>query len=324
MPKGVYVRTPEQIERLKILCPQIRSKRKYTKGYHLTQEHKLAISNGNKGKIGYWTGKKRPEFSGVNHPLYGKHLTEEHKIKVSKSLLGREVSEETRRKIGLKHKGKKLSDNQIELLRKINVGNTYHLGYHQTRDIKEKLRKLYQGKTYEELYGIEKAKEMKRKIGVKMKGHPCYKNPERSKKIREKTIGVNHPMYGKKHTEEFKNKLREKRLKQIFPIKDTSIELSLQRELNDRNIIYEKHKPLIGQPDIFIFPNLCIFADGDYWHNRTKSIEIDRNVNNQLSQSGFLVLRYWEHEINNNVNGCVDEIEDVLCLTNSKASYRNI
>jgi len=29
-----------------------------------------------------------------------------------------------------------------------------------------------------------------------------------------------------------------------------------------------------------------------------------------LQEKGWLVLRYWEHEINDNAEGCVDEIED--------------
>lgn len=34
--------------------------------------------------------------------------------------------------------------------------------------------------------------------------------------------------------------------------------------------------------------------------------------NEQLRNDGWLVLRYWEHEINANVEDCVDEIEDII------------
>ena len=31
-----------------------------------------------------------------------------------------------------------------------------------------------------------------------------------------------------------------------------------------------KHKPIRGQPDVFIHPNICVFVDGDRWHANPK------------------------------------------------------
>jgi DNA mismatch endonuclease (patch repair protein) len=123
-------------------------------------------------------------------------------------------------------------------------------------------------------------------------------------------------------------KIREARLKQVFPVKDTIIETLMQKELEKRKIKFKKHIAIIGQPDIFIEPNLCIFCDGDYWHanprhfkeSRTivgkrtaKQIwENDKKINNELNKRGFKIFRFWESDIKRDVAKCVDKIEEIL------------
>jgi len=121
----------------------------------------------------------------------------------------------------------------------------------------------------------------------------------------------------KKETFENKPELREKmrlqRLNQVFPINDSSIEVKLQNGLKNLGIKFEKHKAIFGQPDIFIEPNICIFADGCYWHNcpvcfdrnelngfQRKRQFIDIAVTQKLINDGHVVLRFWEHDINEN------------------------
>ena len=89
--------------------------------------------------------------------------------------------------------------------------------------------------------------------------------------------------------------------------------MALFSELNSRKMPFEKHKSILGitQPDAFIEPNICIYADGDYWHSRPEVAMRDERINEAL-QKNFLVLRYSEKEINANVEGCVDEIEEVM------------
>lgn len=103
--------------------------------------------------------------------------------------------------------------------------------------------------------------------------------------------------------------VKQRRLNQVIPSKDTKIEIKLQNELSKRNIKFTKHKPIIGQPDIFIEPNICIFADGDYWHNLPTSKEKDQKITNELKNLGYKVLRFWEHEIVNNIDNCINTIE---------------
>lgn len=64
-----------------------------------------------------------------------------------------------------------------------------------------------------------------------------------------------------------------------------------------------------------------IFADGCYWHccdihkpeaklknkGRTR-LTIDKRQNTYLKNRGFIVLRFWEHDINNRLDWCIEQI----------------
>lgn len=101
-------------------------------------------------------------------------------------------------------------------------------------------------------------------------------------------------------------------LNRIFPLKDTSIEIALQEALKKEGFGFETHKSIFGQPDIFIKPNYCIFADGDYWHNYPNGRDRDKQVNEVLEKNGYKILRFWEREINNNLDNCIEKIKEVM------------
>jgi DNA mismatch endonuclease (patch repair protein) len=83
-----------------------------------------------------------------------------------------------------------------------------------------------------------------------------------------------------------------------------------------------------GKPD-FVFPEkkLVVFVDGCFWHscpkcghipdlNRAfwkKKMELNRErdiqVNQLLRNSGFHVIRFWEHKIKNEVSHCISRIQ---------------
>lgn len=84
----------------------------------MSEEHKKKLSKARKGK-----------FCGKKHPMYGKHHTYETKMKISKANKGRPSS----------LKGKKLSEEQIEFLRKINTGRK------MSEETKEKIRIAHTG-----------------------------------------------------------------------------------------------------------------------------------------------------------------------------------
>lgn len=113
-----------------------------------------------------------------------------------------------------------------------------------------------------------------------------------------------------KQSEKSKKKIRKARAMQKFPFNDTKIEVILQKALQEEKIKYETQKySLPGTPDIFIKPNVCIFADGDYWHNRPGEQKKDKRINKQLKDMDYIVLRFWEHEILTNINNCIKRIK---------------
>ena len=135
---------------------------------------------------------------------------------------------------------------------------------------------------------------------------------ETRKKMSEAKKGEKNSFYGKHHSEETRKKLRKIRLNRVIPFKDTSIEIKLQQEIKKRNIKFEKHKAILGQPDVFVNPNICIFADGDYWHNLPGRKIRDKYVNEELKKQGYVIYRFWEHEINKSIEKCVNKINFLI------------
>ncbi len=113
--------------------------------------------------------------------------------------------------------------------------------------------------------------------------------------------------------------------------KDTSIEISLRKELFSRVIRYRKNSSSVyGHPDISIKKyKIAIFCDGDFWHGynweETKqnlksnrefwikkiehNIDKDIEVNHVLAHMGYTVIRVWEHEIKKDLDGVASMIE---------------
>ena len=116
--------------------------------------------------------------------------------------------------------------------------------------------------------------------------------------------------------------------------KDSDIELLLRKELWRRGLHYRKNvKAITGKPDIaFIGKKIAVFCDSEFWHgydwdNRKKdfkshqdfwipkierNISRDNEVNEQLKQAGWTVLRFWGKDIKKNLMSCADTIEKAV------------
>ena len=112
--------------------------------------------------------------------------------------------------------------------------------------------------------------------------------------------------------------------------KDTTIELTLRRALYKRGVRYRKNvKTILGTPDIAIKKyRLLVFCDGDFWHGKEyhgvksnsrywdekikRNRERDLEVTIRLRDEGWTVLRFWESEIRNDLNGCVQKVLEVI------------
>lgn len=101
--------------------------------------------------------------------------------------------------------------------------------------------------------------------------------------------------------------------KKKLKFKDTSIELELDKILDGLNISYKKQKyELFGTPDRFIEPNICLFVDGEYWHNYPSRTEHDNDVTKKLSRDGYEVLRFWGNEVKKKKDFVKSEIKEAI------------
>jgi very-short-patch-repair endonuclease len=84
--------------------------------------------------------------------------------------------------------------------------------------------------------------------------------------------------------------------------KETGIELKLQELLQAMGIEFVTQKPVLGVTiaDIFIYPNVAIFADGTYWHSGDVKEFKDMEKTKTLQKGGYVVLRLEEQEIEEN------------------------
>ncbi|MET0084739.1 MAG: very short patch repair endonuclease [Sedimenticola sp.] len=112
--------------------------------------------------------------------------------------------------------------------------------------------------------------------------------------------------------------------------KDTKPELLLRKALWKKGLRYRIHYKLPGRPDIaFVGKRLAIFVDGCFWHGcpehgvspksrsefwkkkLERNRERDKEVNEALAEDGWLVMRFWEHEIMDDLPSVVRKIARV-------------
>jgi very-short-patch-repair endonuclease len=82
--------------------------------------------------------------------------------------------------------------------------------------------------------------------------------------------------------------------------RDTKIELLLKEWLIENEIEFiPQYNTGYGSVDFFIPPNICLFADGDYWHGPKIPEQLERDAlqNENLKMKGFNVIRLKENEI---------------------------
>lgn len=121
--------------------------------------------------------------------------------------------------------------------------------------------------------------------------------------------------------------------------KDTRPELKLRKALWREGLRYRvNYKKLPGKPDIvFAKWKVVVFCDGDFWHGHNwavrgqnslqeelsgysqywrekilRNIERDDENNKALIALGWTVVRIWESDIKNDLDGCVKTVKESL------------
>lgn len=113
--------------------------------------------------------------------------------------------------------------------------------------------------------------------------------------------------------------------------KNTGPERALRSALWRSGLRFRIHSKIPGTPDI-VFPSkrVVVFVDGCFWHrcpscysapsnNRMywmekakQNVKRDKKVNSELRSKGWLVFRFWEHELAAKPNQCLKQIVRVL------------
>ncbi len=172
------------------------------------------------------------------------------------------------------------------------------------------------------------SEEYKKKISIGTK--KAMNNPEIQEKIKKTQFSRGSSPWntGKMnvYSQIVIEKIRNARLKQIFPKRNTNIELILFDILKTLKINAKKQIPIKGicQSDAFIEPNIILFADGDYWHcnprfypkpeteAQAKNLKKDMRQNDLLIKEGYIVKRFWEHDLITNRDKCEKEILQLI------------
>ena len=235
---------------------------------------------------------------------YDKGITYEQKF-------GKEKAEEIKERIKIAIK----NNSSPKHFKKGNPG--YWLGKKRSSDTIVKIKEARKKQIIKPF-----SEEHKRKIGdaqIGEKNHMWDKIPSEATRLKLHKANVGRRL--SIITPAGRIKLREYRIKQVFPIQDTKIEVKIQNFLNELGIEFFAHQHISEirygyQCDIFIpkqdriLQKTIIECDGDYWHGNpelkdfrlfSKKIKIQRCLDfektAQLEEQGFRVIRLWEHEI---------------------------
>ena len=217
---------------------------------------------------------------------------------------GKPCSDDLRRKIGDARRGQ---------------GTPWWIGRRHTQACKEKISACRTGVATTPRLGREKACEVCKRL--------VYVERHREQSMRfcsKRCAGIGtatgelNPFYGRQHTDEVKDTLRNKAIAQrasrmILP---SSSERVVHAVLRKMGVEFLTEQP-IGRwcVDIYI-PNLSliIFVDGCYWHGcqehcpGSKKPKSDNARVPYLTRMGFKTAIVWEHAINVDADGLVREV----------------
>jgi DNA mismatch endonuclease (patch repair protein) len=113
--------------------------------------------------------------------------------------------------------------------------------------------------------------------------------------------------------------------------KNTRLEVDFRKKLWAMGLRYRLGYRLLGKPDlVFVSAKVAVFVDGCFWHGcpihgqqpKTNSAfwkqKLDRNklrdqrVSEELAGLGWAVVRFWEHELKQEVYRCVSELSETI------------
>lgn len=121
--------------------------------------------------------------------------------------------------------------------------------------------------------------------------------------------------------------------------KGSKIEVKMKEALDENKISYEYQPKLFGKPDFLVKPKIVIFCDSSFWHGRNwkklktqlkegywqqhilKNRQRDVMVNRTLRKRGYTVLRFWDVEIQKDIDGCMRRIREVTFPSENAGAF---
>jgi len=93
-----------------------------------------------------------------------------------------------------------------------------------------------------------------------------------------------------------------------MPKNDTKIEKIIEDWLEQQDVPFEKQRPIGGFTivDFFIYPDICVYCDGDYWHSKQETKKRDKQQTKKLKEMDFKVIRLSGTEIKNGKRPDID------------------
>ena len=149
--------------------------------------------------------------------------------------------------------------------------------------------------------------------------HTLFKNghkvpDEWRKSISKSMVGSNN--HNIPHSNETKSKLSQSQIKRLssgkYRNKETLPECLVKEELIKRKIKFISQYPYKKGIADFYIPqyNAIIECDGDYWHKYPLGTNKDLRQTIYLVSNGYDVYRFWERDIKENVQKCIDIIQE--------------
>jgi Uncharacterized protein conserved in bacteria len=139
---------------------------------------------------------------------------------------------------------------------------------------------------------------------VKLQCALCHKDIERTPAL----IKLRRNMFCSLSCRSLYNKAHQKN-------KGTKIERIMKAALISANLSFSEQVVLcnVSVADFYSEEyNIAIYCDGDYWHRLPRHVESDARQTGILEANGVIVLRFWEKDIENDIDGCISHIKDII------------
>lgn len=200
----------------------------------------------------------------------GRELSPDHREAIGRGHLGHLVSGDARQKMSTAKRGKPLSEQHREALRQASA----------RPEVQEQKRRRATGNKY--ALGRSLAEATREKLSLA--------------NVRRQAVPPSRK--GKHQSLEAREKLRQARLRQTFPL--TDIEVILRDEFTRRQLTFQMHLAMWDrfQPD-FIFgeAKLIVQADGGWWHRLPRSRALDAALEETARARGWTIWRFSDRQI---------------------------